>query len=72
MLTPPGCAHRFVECLETYGAKVDQVTAPVGDRPSQEQIAEALSKKKYKLLTLTHVDTCASFYPIFTTAFQLK
>lgn len=43
--------------LQTYGAKVDQVTAPFGESVSASAIEEALSKKKYKLVTLTHVDT---------------
>ncbi|KAI8975686.1 pyridoxal phosphate-dependent transferase [Mycotypha africana] len=47
----------FAQCLETYGAKVTQLYAEVGSRPSQEQIKEALSKTQYKLVTVTHVDT---------------
>lgn len=47
----------FAECLSIYGAKVDQLTAPVGDKPSIAQIEEALQKKHYKLVTFTHVDT---------------
>jgi len=47
----------FADCLEVYGAKVTQVKAPVGDRPTLKQIEEALSKQKFKLLTFTHVDT---------------
>lgn len=47
----------FAECLEVYGAKVDQIVAPVGDKPTAAQIEEALGKKKYKMITFTHVDT---------------
>jgi len=47
----------FAECLGVYGAKVDQLGAPVGDKPTVKQIEEALQKKKYKVLTFTHVDT---------------
>ncbi|GAA5999829.1 alanine--glyoxylate transaminase [Rhodotorula paludigena] len=47
----------FADCLETYGAKVDQVGAPVGGRPTMQQVEEALKKNKYKVLTFTHVDT---------------
>ncbi|BGP49457.1 hypothetical protein JCM10450v2_005348 [Rhodotorula kratochvilovae] len=47
----------FADCLETYGAKVTQIGAPVGDRPTMQQVEEALKKDSYKLLTLTHVDT---------------
>ncbi|CAK5267529.1 unnamed protein product [Mycena citricolor] len=47
----------FTECLETYGAKVDQLKAVIGAAVSQEAIAAALSEKKYKIVTFTHVDT---------------
>ncbi|KAJ7173805.1 pyridoxal phosphate-dependent transferase [Mycena filopes] len=47
----------FTECLETYGAKVDQVKAEIGAAVSQDAIESALKAKKYRLLTFTHVDT---------------
>ncbi|KAJ7281901.1 pyridoxal phosphate-dependent transferase [Mycena rebaudengoi] len=47
----------FTECLETYGAKVDQLKAEIGAAVSQDAIAAALKAKKYRLLTFTHVDT---------------
>ncbi|KAJ3784368.1 pyridoxal phosphate-dependent transferase [Lentinula aff. detonsa] len=47
----------FADCLETYGANVDQLKAEIGAAVSQEAVADALKKKKYKLLTFTHVDT---------------
>lgn len=47
----------FAECFETYGAKVDQVKAPIGAAVTQEEIEKALKAKKYKVLTFTHVDT---------------
>lgn len=47
----------FAECLSIYGANVDQLGATVGDKPTVQQIEEALQKKKYKMLTFTHVDT---------------
>ncbi|KDE07455.1 alanine-glyoxylate transaminase [Microbotryum lychnidis-dioicae p1A1 Lamole] len=47
----------FAECLETYGAKVTQVKAPVGGRPSLEDVEAALKKDKYAVMTFTHVDT---------------
>lgn len=43
--------------LQTYGAKVDQIKAPIGAAVSQEDIEKALKSKKYKVLTFTHVDT---------------
>ncbi|KIK61576.1 hypothetical protein GYMLUDRAFT_42586 [Collybiopsis luxurians FD-317 M1] len=47
----------FADCLETYGANVDQLKAEIGAAVSQEAIESALKAKKYKLLTFTHVDT---------------
>jgi alanine-glyoxylate transaminase/serine-glyoxylate transaminase/serine-pyruvate transaminase len=43
--------------LQTYGAKADQVKAPIGAAVSQEELEKALSAKKYKIVTFTHVDT---------------
>jgi alanine-glyoxylate transaminase/serine-glyoxylate transaminase/serine-pyruvate transaminase len=50
-------ADSFADCFETYGAKVTQLKAPIGDRPQLPEIEKALKEKKYKLLTVTHVDT---------------
>jgi alanine-glyoxylate transaminase/serine-glyoxylate transaminase/serine-pyruvate transaminase len=47
----------FGQCLECYGAQVTHLKAPIGDRPSLEEIEQALKQKPYKLITLTHVDT---------------
>ncbi|KAK4055841.1 hypothetical protein OIO90_003096 [Microbotryomycetes sp. JL221] len=47
----------FADCLETYGAKVDQIKAPVGGRPKLDEVEAALKKDKYAVLTFTHVDT---------------
>jgi len=47
----------FTECLETYGAKVDQLKAPVGGVVPFTDIEKALTAKKYKVITATHVDT---------------
>jgi alanine-glyoxylate transaminase/serine-glyoxylate transaminase/serine-pyruvate transaminase len=47
----------FKECLKTYGADVTSLTAPIGDRPSLEEIEAALKKDKFKAITITHVDT---------------
>lgn len=47
----------FADCLRLYGAKVDKLEAEPGERPSLEEIEKALSSKKYKMLTVTHVDT---------------
>ncbi|RDB23521.1 Alanine--glyoxylate aminotransferase 1 [Hypsizygus marmoreus] len=47
----------FADCLQTYGAKVDQVRADLGASVSQSEIEKALKAKKYKIVTFTHVDT---------------
>ncbi|KAF2642267.1 purine catabolism protein pucG [Massarina eburnea CBS 473.64] len=50
-------ADSFADCFETYGVKATQLKAPIGERPSLEEVEAALKEKKYKLLTVTHVDT---------------
>jgi alanine-glyoxylate transaminase/serine-glyoxylate transaminase/serine-pyruvate transaminase len=50
-------SDRMVAILDRYGCQVDQLTAPVGDRPSEEDVEAALGKHRYKVMTMTHVDT---------------
>ncbi|KAG9246767.1 alanine--glyoxylate aminotransferas-like protein [Calycina marina] len=50
-------ADSFTDCFETYGVKATQLKAPIGSRPQLPEIEKALKEKKYKLLTVTHVDT---------------
>ena len=50
-------ADSFADCFEIYGAKVKQLKAPIGSRPQLDEIEKALKDKKYKLITVTHVDT---------------
>ncbi|KIJ55397.1 hypothetical protein M422DRAFT_63486 [Sphaerobolus stellatus SS14] len=47
----------LADCLETYGANVDQIKADVGEAVREAEIENALLGKKYKVLTFTHVDT---------------
>ncbi|KAJ3358007.1 hypothetical protein HDU83_000064 [Entophlyctis luteolus] len=48
----------FAECIWVYGGKVDSLRPSLfGDRPSLAQVESALKAKKYKLITITHVDT---------------
>ncbi|KAI1135251.1 alanine--glyoxylate aminotransferase [Hypoxylon sp. FL0543] len=47
----------FADCLRVYGANVDLLKAPVGSRPQLPEIEKALKSKKYKAVTVTHVDT---------------
>jgi alanine-glyoxylate transaminase/serine-glyoxylate transaminase/serine-pyruvate transaminase len=49
--------QRYADLLKRYGANVTLLTAPVGDIVPIEQVEEALRKRKYKLVTFTHVDT---------------
>lgn len=50
-------ADSFADCLQTYGAKPTQLKAPIGSTPQLPEIEKALKERKYKLLTITHVDT---------------
>lgn len=47
----------FATCLETYGINATPLKAPIGERPSLDEIENALTKNKYKVLAVTHVDT---------------
>lgn len=48
---------RFAALLARYGAEVTQVRAPIGGRPSLDDIDAALGSGRHKLVTVTHVDT---------------
>jgi len=48
---------RFGALLERYGAEVTHVRAPVGGRPPLDEVATALQQERFKLMTITHVDT---------------
>jgi len=51
-------SDRFGAILERYGAWVTHVRAPaVGGAPTLEEVEVALSAGRYKLMTITHVDT---------------
>lgn len=50
-------ADSFADCFQTYGVKATQLKAPIGDRPQLDQVEKALKEKKYKIVTVTHVDT---------------
>lgn len=47
----------FADCLRVYGASVTDLRAPVGQKPTLEQVEKALGEKKFKMITVTHVDT---------------
>ena len=48
---------RYGALLERYGAQVTHVRAPIGGRPSLDEVEAALRQASYKLVTVTHVDT---------------
>lgn len=50
-------ADSFAECFETYGVTVTQLQAPIGDRPQLDDVEKVLRQKRYKIITVTHVDT---------------
>lgn len=50
-------ADSFADCLKAYGANVDQITAKVGGIVDEKDLEQALQKKKYKMVTITQVDT---------------
>ncbi|KAL0490864.1 alanine-glyoxylate aminotransferase [Acrasis kona] len=47
----------FAECFETYGVTATQLKAAIGERPTSDQVEAALKERKYKLVSITHVDT---------------
>lgn len=49
--------ERYADLLKRYGANVKTLNAPLGDIVPIDQIEEELKKEKYKLMTITHVDT---------------
>ena len=50
-------ADSFADCFEVYGVNAVQLKAPIGDRPQQDEVEKALKENKYKMITITHVDT---------------
>jgi alanine-glyoxylate transaminase/serine-glyoxylate transaminase/serine-pyruvate transaminase len=48
---------RYADLLKRYGAEVTLLKAATGDVVKESLIDAELKKKKYKLLTFTHVDT---------------
>lgn len=47
----------FYSSLETYGAKVDSLRAKLGSVVPLNEIESTLKFKRYKIITVTHVDT---------------
>ena len=49
--------ERFAEISKRYGASVTMLASDAGNVVSLEDIEKELASKKYKLITITHVDT---------------
>lgn len=51
-------SERFAAILERYGATVERIHPPaIGDTPAMEDVAAALERSTYKVMTITQVDT---------------
>lgn len=50
-------SDRFADALKTYGARTDVLKAETGANIPLEKIEQQLQSKKYKLVTITQVDT---------------
>src|SRR5690606_19766356 len=48
---------RYAELLKRYGAEVTALKAPAGEVVSDAAVETELKRKRYKLMTFTHVDT---------------
>lgn len=57
VLTTGYFGDSFADCFKVYGANVTQLKPPVGSRPQLPEIEKALKETKYKLISVTHVDT---------------
>lgn len=50
-------SDRMASLLARHGASVTQVKAPPGEVPAVEEVERALDAARFKLMTVTHVDT---------------
>lgn len=50
-------SDRFAAIASRYGGRVTQVPAPVGGRPSLDEVEAMLQQGGYQVMTVTHVDT---------------
>src|SRR5512139_3435385 len=50
-------SDRMAAILERYGAQVTHVKALVGGRPALEEVEAALRQDRFKVMSITHVDT---------------
>ncbi|KAK9448123.1 pyridoxal phosphate-dependent transferase [Limtongia smithiae] len=57
VLTTGFFADSLADCITVYGGVPTQLRAPLGDIVPFDAIEAALKEKKYKAVTITHVDT---------------
>lgn len=57
VLTTGYFGESFADAIQAYGGKPTQLRAKVGGRPELGDIEKQLKEKKYKAITITHVDT---------------
>ena len=50
-------SDRMAKMLERHGAEVVQVRAAPGDAPALDEVERSLKSRRFKLMTVTHVDT---------------
>lgn len=50
-------SDRIAKMLQLHGAEVTHVRAKVGDIASLEEVEKAMASKRFKAMTITHVDT---------------
>jgi alanine-glyoxylate transaminase/serine-glyoxylate transaminase/serine-pyruvate transaminase len=50
-------SDRMADIFKVHGAEVDIVPSALGDLPSTEAVSARLKSKKYKVMSITHVDT---------------
>lgn len=50
-------SDRMALILERHGAEVTHLRASLGESPDADQLKRAVSERRYKVVTITHVDT---------------
>ncbi|KAG6861440.1 hypothetical protein C0995_016531 [Termitomyces sp. Mi166 len=58
----------FADCIKAYGGKPEVLKATYGSHIGLEEIEAALRVKKYKVITITHVDTSTAVVQKSSTA----
>lgn len=53
-------SDKFIDCLQIYGVNTDVLESELGDVVHLDEIEKQLKVKKYKIITITHVDTSSA------------